>query len=326
MQPTDAHTHSGALMNPVVNRLFPVHSNRRMVVRVLRQVLRAPHTVFDRFNWENWSNFVKLRSHRFVCPVCGHEVTPLYDFPDIAVRREHRVGILRETLQCRSCFTSMRQRTLALGLLDYINTRLRRNLRSVAELGTSGFDGLRVLDTDNFSAISRLLRATPGYVRCSYLPTRPFGRELEPGYFNIDLQHIDFPDESFDVVLSSDVMEHVRDCDAAHSEILRILKPGGAYLFNVPFDETLAENLQLVDTSTDQDIFLCKPHIHGDVLSTGGILAYRVFGRELITNLEQLGFTVEFHRIERRWAGVFGGDLFVALKSTHPRGRHREGR
>ena len=303
-------------MNEVVNRLFPAHSNRRMVIRVLRQVMRAPYTVFHRFNRENWSNFVKLRRHQFVCPVCGHDATPLYDFPDVAVRREHRVGILRETLQCRSCFTSMRQRTLALGLLDYINNRLHRNLLSIAEMGAAGFDGLTILDTDNFSATSQLLRAAPGYVRCSYLPTIPFGCDIETGYFNIDLQRIDFPDESYDVVLSSDVMEHVRDCDAAHSEILRILKPGGAYLFNVPFDETLIENLQLVDTSTDQDIFLCKPHIHGDVLSTDGILAYRVFGRELITKLELLGFTVYFHRIEKPSAGVFGGDLFVAKKST----------
>lgn len=302
-------------MNALVNRLFPAHSNRRMIVRVLRQLTRAPHTVFHRLHWENGANFVRFCRHRFTCPICGHDVTPLYDFPDVYLRREHRVAVLRETLQCRSCFASMRQRTLALGLLGFLNARLRTSVPSIAALGSAGFHGLTVLDSDNFSAISRLLRATPGYVRCSYLPTRPFGQELEPGYFNIDLQRIDFPDASFDVVLSSDVMEHVRNCDAAHAEIGRILRPGGAYVFTVPFDEQEAENRQLVDTSTDQDVFLCKPHIHGDVLSAGGILAYRVFGRALIAELEHLGFTVNLHRIQQPSSGVFGGDVFVAIKA-----------
>ena len=186
-------------------------------------------------------------------------------------------------------------------------------MRSIAELARVGFGGLAILDTDNFSRTSALLRDVSGYVRCSYIPSEVSGKQLESGYFNIDLQAIAFDDASFDVVLTSDVMEHVRNYDAAHAEIFRILKPGGAYIFNVPYDERAAENIKLVDTSTDQDRFLCKPHIHGDPL-TDGVLAYRVFGRELLGELEGLGFTVEFQRLQQASSRIVDVDLFVARK------------
>lgn len=301
------------LMNDIVNRLLPINSNRRMFLRVLRDVMQAPHTLRSHFNWVNFANLLNYYDHKFDCPVCGNEAKPLYDFPDIRLRQEHRIGILRETLQCRRCFASMRQRSLALGFLSYLNDRRSENSCSIKDVAAVGFGGLTLLDSDAFSAMSMLLRDVPGYVRCSYIPSRPWGTQLEQGYFNIDLQRIDFADESFDIVLTSDVMEHVRNCDAAHAEIYRILKPGGAYIFNVPYDEQAAEDIQLIDTSTDQDIFLCKPQLHGDPL-TGGVVAYRVFGRSLLGKLEELGFKVEFRRIQQPSALVVDGDVFVARK------------
>lgn len=45
---------------------------------------------------------------------------------------------------------------------------------------------------------------------------------------------IPHPDASFDVVYSSNVLEHVRDPRAVLGEALRVLKPGGRLLFVVP--------------------------------------------------------------------------------------------
>ena len=213
-----------------------------------------------------------------------------------------------------NCLASLRERTLSLALLKYLNKRWSTDLKSIAELAKHGLGGLRVLDTDNFSGISRMLRVCQGFTRCSYRPDHPWGHEIEPGYFNIDLQRISFADQSFDVILTSDVMEHVRDCEAAHSEIYRTLRPGGAYVFTVPFEESSAEDIQLVDTRMETDVFLVSPQYHGDPLS-GGILAYRVFGQDLIHRLGLLGFVVEFLRIHQPSALVLDGDVFVARKS-----------
>jgi SAM-dependent methyltransferase len=240
---------------------------------------------------------------------------PLYDFPDIALRVEHRIGVLRETLQCNHCIASMRQRALAVGLLDVLSQRWSRTCRSIEELAHQGLRGVRVLDSDNFSTISRMLRADESYTRLSYFPDRPFGATLGHNYFNQDLQRLTFEDQSFDIVLTSDVMEHVRDSDAAHDEIWRVLAPGGAYVFTVPCDMERAEDIRLIDTSTPQDQFLCEPQYHGDPLS-GGVIAYRVFGRSLIAKLEKLGFEVQFKLLQSREHLIIDGDVFVALKAV----------
>ena len=43
-----------------------------------------------------------------------------------------------------------------------------------------------------------------------------------------------FPDASFDVVLSFDVFEHIRDSDGHLREVRRVLVPGGRYLLQTP--------------------------------------------------------------------------------------------
>jgi SAM-dependent methyltransferase len=302
-----------ASLKSLADKLIPPNSNRRMLYRALLSARGAPTRLRHRLNPTNFANLRRFRLLDFTCPICGRNARPLYDFPDIALRLEHGIGILRETLQCNHCIASMRQRTLAVALLGVLASRWSRNARSIAQLAQQGLRGIRVLDTDNFSAISRLLRADGEFTRCSYLPDRPFGSLVERNYFNEDLQRLSFADESFDLVLSSDVMEHVRDSHGAHREIWRVLAPGGAYVFTVPCDMERETDLRLVDTSTSADVFLCEPQYHGDPLS-GRILAYRVFGRNLLDELGTLGFDASFQLLQSAEHLIIDGDVFVALK------------
>jgi SAM-dependent methyltransferase len=50
----------------------------------------------------------------------------------------------------------------------------------------------------------------------------------------VDGVELPFPDETFDVVLSFDVFEHIPDSDRHLVEVRRILKPGGWYLLQTP--------------------------------------------------------------------------------------------
>jgi SAM-dependent methyltransferase len=47
-------------------------------------------------------------------------------------------------------------------------------------------------------------------------------------------EHLPFPDNTFDLVLSHEVLEHVQDDRMAASEIVRVLKPGGRLTVFVP--------------------------------------------------------------------------------------------
>ena len=46
---------------------------------------------------------------------------------------------------------------------------------------------------------------------------------------------LDIPDESFDAVISTEVLEHLFNCDEALSEIKRVLRPNGKLFITTPF-------------------------------------------------------------------------------------------
>jgi len=72
-----------------------------------------------------------------------------------------------------------------------------------------------------------------------YIPSH-FGPGIELGavFQGIrceDLTRLTFPDDSFDLVVTQDVFEHVLQPDRAFSEVARVLRPGGSHVFTVRF-------------------------------------------------------------------------------------------
>jgi len=58
-----------------------------------------------------------------------------------------------------------------------------------------------------------------------------------------DVTALDYPDGFFDIVLAFDLLEHVEHDAEAVSELHRVLKPGGHFLFTVPaFNSLLSEH------------------------------------------------------------------------------------
>jgi SAM-dependent methyltransferase len=79
-------------------------------------------------------------------------------------------------------------------------------------------------------ALEPVLRGLPGLERVT--------ADLDPGAAELalDITALDLPDESFDALLCSHVLEHVDDDRAAMDELFRVLRPGGWALILVPLD------------------------------------------------------------------------------------------
>jgi SAM-dependent methyltransferase len=54
------------------------------------------------------------------------------------------------------------------------------------------------------------------------------------GVLRGDARRLPFPDATFDVVITSEVLEHIQDDVAAITEMVRVLKPGGRFAATVP--------------------------------------------------------------------------------------------
>jgi SAM-dependent methyltransferase len=88
-----------------------------------------------------------------------------------------------------------------------------------------------------------------------------------------------FADASFDLVLSFDVFEHIRDSDAHLREVSRVLRPGGRYLVQTPskWPNTLFETIRWKSFTRWRDDH-CALHTPG----------------QLRQRLEAHGFAVQF--------------------------------
>ena len=64
------------------------------------------------------------------------------------------------------------------------------------------------------------------------------------GHFQVgDVYHLPFAAEAFEVVLLSEVVEHLEDIGGALDEVHRVLRPGGRVLVSVPYRETIVQHL-----------------------------------------------------------------------------------
>jgi len=297
-----------------MNSPFSRYSPTRILASKLYHTLRGHSKKNPFYSIKNFLDpinlglFFKYSGKEFSCNICGARSALLYDFPNVKNRQEHMIGLLRETLQCRKCGSTMRNRSLAEVVLKALD-----QASSIKEVAANEKLGLRILDTDSFSVMAQLLSHHKNYVRTSFIPDQPFGKEVEANRYNVNLENITFVDNSFDMILTSDVAEHIRDINTAHEEIYRVLKPGGIYIFTVPYDHNSVAHHTLVDTSQKEDVFLVPKQLHGDPL-TGGILAYRVFGQAIFKDLQNIGFSVELHAINNENKGLFDGDVFTATK------------
>ena len=132
----------------------------------------------------------------------------------------------------------------------------------------------------------------PGIVGFEFLAGEvPFGQRNARGICNETLTALTFGDESFDHLLSFDVLEHIPEYRRALSECFRVLRPGGTLLFSVPFLIGESRNLVRARHASNGDIeHLLPPEYHGDPLSTSGCLAFYHFGWQLLDDLKTSGF------------------------------------
>jgi len=129
----------------------------------------------------------------------------------------------------------------------------------------------------------------------------------------MDIHHIPFQENYFDVVLCNHVLEHVADDIQAMKEIARVLKPGGFAILQVPFfhpvqDKTFSDPL-ITDRKVREKMFGQDDHV-------------RKYGKDYPRRIEQAGlsaieddFVNTLSEAQRQKFGLVKGEIiFKAVK------------
>jgi SAM-dependent methyltransferase len=105
-----------------------------------------------------------------------------------------------------------------------------------------------------------------------------------------DLEQLSFASASLDVVVCSDVLEHVADHRRALGELRRVVKPGGIVLLTVPFHGDRDHNTTRARRAGREIEHVLPPEHHVDPLSARGVLVFTDFGWELLRDCAAAGF------------------------------------
>jgi len=182
----------------------------------------------------------------------------------------------RESQFCAACGSSRRVRMLA----DVLLHHYADGARSIAGLVEE--DGFRALEIAELNSIGRM------HALLAPLPHLTYAEYPEQ-----DIQALTFADASFDLVLTSETLEHVPDFRKALLETRRVLRPGGRHVFTVPLDPRLA-------LTRSRDGLAPLHHGRGGgpfalVTRRNDMLAYTDFGLDVPDLLREAGFEAEAH-------------------------------
>ena len=112
---------------------------------------------------------------------------------------------------------------------------------------------------------------------------------VRDGVRHEDLTRLTFPDAAFDLVITSETLEHVADLAAALAEIRRVLAPGGRHVCTVPLlpgVPTTFSRARLDETGARVDLAPPIFHPGGDV----GYPVFTEFGADFPAIVRAAGF------------------------------------
>lgn len=211
----------------------------------------------------------------------------------------------REGLRCGACGSVSRYRYLARTIMEELGA-LELGFTSFSDYaGSDHFRRLRVAEINGCGPLHGYLNLNPGLAYSEY------GSE-DPAIPSEDLSQLSYRDREFDLVVTSDTLEHLPDLARALGEIQRVLKPGGRHIFTVPVVWDGRKTRQRAVLDGERIVHLYPPSYHGvwDAQSPDR-LVFHEFGDDALDYLQTPGTEIKVRRHPDNASLI----VFVAVKT-----------
>jgi len=179
---------------------------------------------------------------------------------------------LRDNFKCQNCGSIPRERAIMLTI-----ERFFPNWRVLA---------IHESSPGGRGASLKLSKQCKDYIGTHFFPGFPPG-EIHKGWRCENLEDQTFPDESFDLIVTQDVMEHIPNPEKAFAEIARTLKPGGAHIFTVPIVRKDQPSQIRAELDENGEVrHLLPEQYHGNPVDQKGSLVTRDWGYDICTFIQ----------------------------------------
>ncbi len=226
-----------------------------------------------------------------LCSVCGHEGSNFlfeevisdklaYDWklPDKERHKQNK----KESDFCPLCHNSTRTRLLASAMMQ---AKPMENSKTLKEwVKNAAKVDFSLLEINICGNMHPFLRNLPKLKASDYNPGG-WKRRLQYYFSGIGFQDITaltYESGMFDMVIHSEVLEHVYDVDKALSECKRVLKPDGVCLFTVPI-LLFRKTKKRAEIRNGKTYNILLPSYHGTT-DVSDYLVYWEFGKDFMAN------------------------------------------
>ena len=192
----------------------------------------------------------------------------------------------------------------------------QRHIQAILDTRLPGWQHLVIHESSPSN--DYISRYASHYSASQYFPDVPRGETAGNGIRSEDVENLTFSDESIDIFITQDVLEHVFNPDRAIAEIHRVLKPGGAHVFTAPKHKGLLETVKRAAPRSDGSIEHLRPEeYHGNPIGDNKALVTYDYGYDFEQLLSRwAGTSVEvFHTLDRsRGIEAEFNEVFMIVK------------
>lgn len=219
------------------------------------------------------------------CPICRQNTT-----------FRARTNWYRDMLVCTSCKGGSvpRERALALVMSEAVPDWREKRIHESSPV-------MRGIS-------ARMADECADYVASQFYTDKPLGT-MVGNFRNENLEQQTFADESLDIVVSLDVMEHVYNPDRAFVEIWRTLAPGGYHICTFPTRKAAVKGAErrFVYGEKGERIDHKPPEFHGNPIDAAGSIVTFDYGYDIHHTIAGWApFDVRVMRFNDRTHGIIG--------------------
>lgn len=197
------------------------------------------------------------------------------------------------------------------------NTRMRAAVHAVKHFETDRSIGIYIAEqkTPLFAYLKEYFSDVTG---SEYLgDVVSLGSRDAQGLRNEDATQLTFADDSFEVFLSFEVLEHIPDYKKALNEARRVLCPGGRFYFTAPFVPVWKDTLIRARIENGKIYHILEPEYHGDPVRADGILCFQHFGWDIVDSLAEAGFSeIEALAFDQPDHGYYTQDPIIVFRAV----------